>query len=306
MSLDPPRSFSRPVRNTLRWLVPAEAVANPRSAIGEDRYILRNAERLHESLNHLPAAGGSGRCLVVGSWGLETPYLCEKLGWREITCVATAAHPGMRRQRRSRIQPATGAEYEYDYLEHDIESEPLPFETGHFDMVIFWGCLEHLRSDPEFGLYELNRVATPGATLSLVTDNAISFRATCGLLRGEPVPMRLNWPSKEGHSRKYSPREVEDLLIGTGWRVDSLQSIVSDPPAYGTWWKRWRLRRWVAGQRLGLAEPYWNAYLLAMATRASAPTRSYPSWLYKDEKIRQLKVEMLELVSREVPKTLSA
>jgi hypothetical protein len=101
---------------------------------------------------------------------------------------------------------------------------------------------------------------------------------------------------------------VGELLEGTGWRVEELTSIVPGPPVYWKWWKHWMFKRVVADQRrgFGLAEPYWNAFVLAQATKAAGPTRSYPAWLYGDEKIRQLKVEMMELVSREAPAALSA
>jgi hypothetical protein len=150
-------------------------------------------------------------------------------------------------------------------------------------------------------LFELNRVCASGATVSLITDNAISLQATHGVIRGHPMPMRLHWPSSEGHWRLYTPNEIRDLLAGTGWRVDLLTSIVPDPPVYWKWWKRILFKRLVADQRrgFGLAEPYWNAFVLAHAVKAAPPTRSYPGWLYKDEKIRQLKVAMMEMLSDE-------
>ncbi len=308
MPLKPPTSYSRAVRKTLHWLVPDEWVDHPLESTGETRYLLCHAERLHESLRRLPPAGENPRCLVVGSWGLEVPYLVGQLGWEDLTCLyAPRGRPGWE-QRRTRRHPNADEEYPFTLIEQDIEAGPLPFEAETFSLVVFWGCLEHLRRDPEYAFYELNRVCEPGATVSLVTDNAISFQATHSVLRGEPMPMRLHWPESEGHWRLYSPREIEDLLCGTGWQVDVLTSIVSDPPVYWKWWKRWLFRRMIGGYRqgFGLPEPYWNAFVLAHATKAARPTRSYPTWLYKDERIRQLKVQMMELVSRETPAVLSA
>ena len=308
MPLKPPTSFSRPARRTLHWLVDDESVANPLEAIGETRYLLYHAERLHESLRRLPAAGENRRCLVVGSWGLEVPFLIGQLGWEDVTCLcAPQGRPGWP-QARKRRHPNAGEEYSFTLIEHDIEARPLPFEPGTFGLAVFWGCLEHLRRDPEFSLYEINRVCEPGALVSLVTDNAISFQATHCMLRGEPLPMRLHWPESEGHWRLYSPKEIRELLEGTGWQVDVLTSIVPDPPVYWRWWKRWLFRRLVGGYRrgFGLPEPYWNAFVLAHATKAVEPTRSYPTWLYKDERIRHLKVQMMELVSREALAARSA
>jgi len=305
----PPLKFSRAVRQTLFWLVPGECVERPLEALGEDQYILCHAQRLHDSLVRLPAAGSPlDRCLVVGSWGLEVPYLQGELGWRNITCVCAPADRAGKRRRLCRSHPNGPEEYEFTLLEHDIESGPLPFKAESFDLVVYWGCIEHLRHDPEYSLYELNRVAKPLATMSLVTDNAISFQATHSMLRGSPMPMRLHWPSSEGHWRLYTPNEIEELLGGTGWRVDALTSIVPDPPVYWKWWKRWLFKRLVSGLRrgFGLAEPYWNAFILAHAVKVAAPTRCYPTWLYKDPKIRQLKIEMMELVSRDRSRMLTA
>jgi SAM-dependent methyltransferase len=275
--------------------------------MGESRYALFHAIRLHESLSRLPRPEKNIRCLVAGSWGLEVPYLIGQLGWREVVCISAPVERAGTRQRKARPHPNQDADYEFELLEHDLESGPLPFDSEHFGLVVYWGCLEHLRHDPEFSLYELNRVTAPGGRLSLVTDNAISFQATHSMLRGHPMPMRLHWPDSEGHWRLYTPNEVEQLAIGTGWQIDLLTTIVSDPPVYWRWWKRWLFRKLVADFRkgFGLSEPFWNAFILAHATKVESPTRSYPTWLYKDEKIRQLKVEMMELVSREEPARLA-
>jgi len=305
----PPSKFSRAVRQTLHWLVADAALDDPLESLGETRYLLCHARRLHESMSRLPPADeGNRRCLVVGSWGLEVPFLAGKLGWSDVTCIAAPHGRPRELQRRTRPHPNESGQYEFTLLEHDIESGPLPLESDGFGLVVFWGCLEHLRHDPEFSLYELNRVTAPGGTLSLVTDNAISFQATHSVLRGHPMPMRLHWPASEGHWRLYTPKEIEDLALGTGWGVEVLTTIVADPPVYWRWWKQWLFKRLVRDLRqgFGLPEPFWNAFVLAHATKVGSPTRSYPAWLYKDDKIRQLKIEMLELVSRQEPARLAS
>lgn len=303
MAMKPPTKYSRPVRETLRWLVEDEWIERPLETTGEARYVLYHAQRLHESLRRLPAAGENRRCLVVGSWGLEVPYLHEELGWQEITCLCAPRCQVGRVRRETRRHPNADRAYEFNLIEQDIERGPLPFDSGTFGLVVFWGCLEHLRHDPEYSFYEINRVCEPGATVSLVTDNAISFQATHSLLRGTPMPMRLHWPDSEGHWRLYTPCEVKQLLEGTGWQIELLTSIVPDPSIYWKWWKRWLFKRFVGNLRVGfgLEEPYWNAFILVHAAKTAEPTRAYPKWLYKDEKIRQLKVWMMELVSGQTP-----
>ncbi len=301
-----PPKYSRPVRSTLRHLVDDDILARPGSAHGESLEILHNAQRLHESLSRLPRAEcASDRCLVIGSYGAEVPYLCAHLGYSDVTCLMPSGRGATEPTRRVRQHPGGEQQFEFTLVEHDIESGPWPLVDAHFSLVLFWGCLERLKNDPEFALYELNRVCIPGATVSLVAENAISFQATHSLLRGEPTPLRLNWPSTDGHWRRYTPREIAELLEGTGWRVNELTTIVSDAGTYWKWWKRVLFKRLVADLRrgFGLAEPYWNAFVLAHASKVGPPTRSYPRWLYKDEKIRHLKIEMLELLSEQSPAT---
>jgi SAM-dependent methyltransferase len=203
-------------------------------------------------------------------------------------------------QHRSRPHPNAGRSYSYRLIEHDVEAAPLPLADGDFSLVIVWRDLERMRCDPEFALYELNRVTVPGGTLSLVADNAISLRATHALVCGDPAPLRIHDSSRESRWRLFTPDEIEDLARGTGWRIDTLTTIVPAAPAQWPWWKRWLFKRWVGGMRSGSGrpDPCWNNFILASATKVSGPTRSYPAWLYSDERIRQLKIEMIELVSR--------
>jgi SAM-dependent methyltransferase len=293
MALKPPTTYDDDVRRTLHWLVEDRLVDRPLTARNEAQYLLCHARRLHESFATLPVARESRRCLVVGSWGIEVPYLAGQLGWTDITCLcAPERRPGVV-QKLNRSHPNGDASWSFDLIEHDAE-RGLPFDDESFGLVVFWGCFEHLRHDPEFGLYEINRVTAFDGTISIVTDNAISFQATHSMMRGEPMPMRLHHPAAEGHWRLYTPPEIESLLTGTGWRVDTLTTIVPDPPVYWRWWKRWLFEKLVADYRrgFGLNEPYWNAFILANAVKAAPPARRYPTWLYKDEKIAALKVEM--------------
>ncbi|HWL95461.1 MAG TPA: class I SAM-dependent methyltransferase [Phycisphaerae bacterium] len=303
MALKPPTIYSPAVRRTMHWLIPRCWLDQPHEARGEVQYLLCHAQRLHDSLIQLPSASDANRrCLVVGSWGIEAPYLIERLGWTDVTCVCAPHAPASKDtefKRTLRQHPNADCSFEFDLLERDLEAGSLPFDDGEFGLVVFWGCFEHLRYDPEGVLYEINRVTAPNGVMSLVTDNAISFQMTHSLLRGRPMPMRLHEPAPEGHWRLYAPAEIEELLRGTGWNVELLTSIVADPPVYWQWWKRWLFRRLVAGYRrgFGLPEPYWNAFILAHASKVAAPSRRYPGWLYKDEKIRALKREMLDVVT---------
>ena len=304
-----PLKYPRAVRSTLRHLVDPAAIQDCRLAQGEDRDILCHARRLHESFSRLPAAGSStDRCLIIGSSGAEVPYLAAHLNYTDITCLAPSRGDASEPVRAIRNHPQGDRPHEFTLIEHDPESRCWPLADAQFSLAIFWGGLEHLHDDPEFALFELNRVCIPGATISVVAENAISFEATHSILRGEPVSSRLNGANGDGRRRSYTPRQIGDLLEGTGWRVNELTTIVSDPPAHWSWWHRILFKRLAANLRrgAGLAEPYWNAFVLAQATKIGPPTRQYPRWLYQDERIRHLKIEMLEMLSDQSSNALSA
>lgn len=298
-----PESFpriTRPLRKTLRWLVSDAALADASRASEEERFVLRDVHRYHESISRLPPAAGRRRCIIVGSEGVEVPYLMGRLGWEEVVCITLSRTLPGAVQRRVRRHPNGAEAFAYSVIEHDIERATWPLPDESFALALYWCCIERLRYDPEFTLFELNRVCAPDAVVSLVTENPVSFQATLELLAGRPRPLRLHWPADDGPCRLYAPQEISSLLSGTGWRVDLLTSIASESDDTGRWWKRWKLRRFLAQRRrgLGLSDSFGRGHLLAGATRASSPTRRYPSWLYHEEKIRRLKIEMMELVTR--------
>lgn len=296
----PPVRLSRAVRETLHWLVSEDDLAAPHDAEGESRRLLHRAAELHEALAGLPAATENcDKCLLVGSTGAEVPYLAGKLGWKDVTCVAPPTCRAKRRLRRARPHPNSDASFPFTLIEQDPETDALPLEDHSFGLVVYLGRIETLRDDPEFVFYELNRVVQPRGRLVLLAENPVSLQATHSILRGAPQSARIEH-GPESAWRRYAPQEIEELLNGTGWRVESITSVVPGPALGGSWWRRRLFKRLVADLRAetGLAEPCLHTRLLVNAAKVSEPTRSYPRWLYDDEKIRQLKVEMLEHVSR--------
>jgi len=111
----------------------------------------------------------------------------------------------------------------------DIETEPLPFADGSFDVVVFNEIFEHLRIDPIRTMAEIRRVLAPGGVLLLSTPNGLSL---VGLIRillkrrtGPPIYQqyeKLHTLGHMGHVREYSVREVTDFLTRAGFTVDSV------------------------------------------------------------------------------------
>lgn len=102
--------------------------------------------------------------------------------------------------------------------ECNIDEEPLPFEDGYFDLVIFASVLEHLYN-PRFALDEVGRIVKPGGLLLLETPNAVAAARRIDALRGRnPFVWFNEYNAEKNKSRMvhcsvlYTTGEVERLL----------------------------------------------------------------------------------------------
>lgn len=55
----------------------------------------------------------------------------------------------------------TASSISIEQLQHNAETEPLPFQSGSIDAVFFLEVLEHLQKDPFFAILEMHRVLKP-------------------------------------------------------------------------------------------------------------------------------------------------
>jgi glycosyltransferase involved in cell wall biosynthesis/SAM-dependent methyltransferase len=97
----------------------------------------------------------------------------------------------------------------------NVETTPLPFADGRFDLVIAMEILEHLAVDPGFVLREARRVLGEGGALLVTTPNLVSLPAVARALDGvSPYSFGVfvPWHGVYGrHNREYTPLEVESL-----------------------------------------------------------------------------------------------
>ena len=115
-------------------------------------------------------------------------------------------------------------------LRCDVESEPVPFESDLFDVVLFNELFEHLRINPIFTLGEVLRVLRPGGKMLLSTPNLRSLRGLKNLLLHHQAHavsggVYEQWRKLEtlghmGHVREYTVREVSDFLEHIGFVVE--------------------------------------------------------------------------------------
>ncbi|KAF6250837.1 hypothetical protein COO60DRAFT_727094 [Scenedesmus sp. NREL 46B-D3] len=71
-----------------------------------------------------------------------------------------------------------------EQVQHDAETEALPFQSGSMDAVFFLEVLKHLQKDPFFAMLKMHRVLKPNGTLFLSTPNLGSFSALARLHDG--------------------------------------------------------------------------------------------------------------------------
>ena len=110
----------------------------------------------------------------------------------------------------------------------DIEREPLPFDDGTFDAVVFFEIFEHLRINPIVTMREVRRVLCSGGTLLLSTPNLRSFnglfnfvvRNKCYSCTSDVYSQweKLDTIGHVGHVREYTSREVVEFLQRVGFR----------------------------------------------------------------------------------------
>lgn len=135
---------------------------------------------------------------------------------------------------RSRVRLAEEAGFQASAC--DVSSEVLPFHPDTFDLVVMTEVLEHL-FNPDFTLNELKRVLRPQGICILSTPNLASWYNRILLAIGiQPVSSEVstkhilgrrfrrlgqgNFPV--GHIRLFTERAVRDLLMASGFEIDSL------------------------------------------------------------------------------------
>ncbi|MGO9010164.1 MAG: glycosyltransferase [Bryobacteraceae bacterium] len=242
-------------------------------------YIERHQTRLEKTLSMIPPGGPDDRILEMGAYLQMTPALRDKLGYGEVRgCYYGEAG---RVDHRS-VTSASGETFACKIDHFDAEKDPFPYPDDHFSTVLCCELIEHLFADPMHLMCEVNRILKPGGRLVLTTPNIAGLRAVAAILLGYHPGFFHSYlrPNEGGesdarHNREYTPREIHQLLVNSGFEVDRLETgEFRDLPHPEFRWVVHLLDRY----RLDTALRGDGIY--AVGRKTGAVRERYPAWLY--------------------------
>jgi len=239
--------------------------------------------RLKRTLEITPPGTVQDRVLEMGAYLQITPALGERLGYGEVRGCYYG--PCGKTDHRTAVS-IDGAEFACDVDLFDAEKDPFPYADEYFATVLCCELIEHLVEDPMAMMLEINRILRPGGHLVLTTPNLASSRAIAAILQGFhpgffPAYVR---PSKDDevearHNREYTPREIRQLLIDSGFEVTLLETgpFRQEPrPELG--WVTHLLERYLLDTELR------GDGIYVVGRKVGAVRERYPEWLYSGGK----------------------
>jgi len=242
-------------------------------------YVDTHLTRLVKTLEITPPGGAADRILEMGAYLQITPALHSKLGYG---CVRGCYYgPAGKIDRRSAIS-TEGESFDCEIDLFDAEKDPFPYPDGHFATVLCCELIEHLTEDPMHLMSEINRILKPGGHLVLTTPNMGSLRGIAAILEGyHPglftayVRPRADGEVEARHNREYTPKEIEKLLLNSGFKVTLLET--------GPFRKTPRPEEgWVLNvlERFDLPKEFRGDDIYAVGRKTGAVRERYPDWLY--------------------------
>jgi len=242
-------------------------------------YVEWHLARLRRTLEITPPGTAQDRVLEMGAYLQITPALKAKLGYGE---VRGCYYGPCGRTERRQVVSIDGEVFECDVDLFDAERDLFPYPDEFFSTVLCCELIEHLAADPMAMMAEINRVLKPGGSLVLTTPNLASVRALAAILQGFhpgffPAYVR---PARDGqvearHNREYTPREIRQLLIESGFEVTLLETgPFREAPRPELAWVTHLLERYLLDTELR------GDGIYAVGRKVGGVRNRYPEWLY--------------------------
>jgi methionine biosynthesis protein MetW len=165
---------------------------------------------------------GLGAVLDVGCGrGLLGAALKHSRGARRVVGIEIDAEAA--KEARSRLDEV--------YL-LDVEREPLPFDDGSFDCIVYGDVLEHL-VDPWRVLHEQRRLLVADGIAIVSIPNIAFWHVVLDLVRGR-WEYTTHGTLDSTHLRFFTRRSIEELLAQAGFRVERVATPIT--PGGKSWW----------------------------------------------------------------------
>lgn len=143
----------------------------------------------------------------------------------------------------------TGEEVVFAYEAFNIETDAYPYPDASFDVVVFSELIEHLGVNPVRALAEIHRVLRPGGIVVVTTPNSLSLERFATFLRGGSQMVDRYSPLfgyGARHNREFHPRELRELLEGTGFVIEAMITRDLAPVPQAERWQRALWKRLLA------------------------------------------------------------
>jgi SAM-dependent methyltransferase len=122
----------------------------------------------------------------------------------------------------------------FSTLVHDIESDPLPYENGTFDVVVAGETIEHI-VDTDWLLAEVNRVLKPNGHF-IVTYPNVRTPVSLGMMLFMDMPPMYSARYRGPHYRDFTLRIMRIALGNHCFRADKIWGTHFHLPGLGDCW----------------------------------------------------------------------
>jgi glycosyltransferase involved in cell wall biosynthesis/SAM-dependent methyltransferase len=279
--LHPPAPSPRPPLPNIPTATPAtpEYIASWAANTESLGYVDTHLTRFVKTLEITPPGGPQDRILEMGAYLQITPALRSKLGYG---CVRGCYYgPAGKIDHRS-VTSSQGETFDCEIDLFNAEKDSFPYPDGHFSTVLCCELIEHLTEDPMHLMSEINRIVKPGGHLVLTTPNIGSLRGIAAILEGyHPgiftayIRPRADGEVEARHNREYTAKEIERLLLNSGFTVTLLETgPFRQTPRPEEGWVLNLLERFELPKELRGDDIY------VVGRKTGAVRDRFPDWLY--------------------------
>jgi SAM-dependent methyltransferase len=149
-------------------------------------------------------------------------------------------------------------------VQHNIETDPLPYPTEKFDAIFCGETIEH-QVDTDWMMFEINRVLKPGGKLVLTFPN-IRTVLGLGMMLFFDLPPMYAARYRSAHFRDFTLRTIKIVLKAHGFRFERAMGSAFYLPKIEEFWSS-----------LATFLPSWAYTVVVVATKEKDSTYSSES-----------------------------